>query len=78
MNLPAREPGHSGRWETIRYAPGSSARTLRLGLIWLVVSAAPVAAAAAAELIRHTLLCEDYAHGPPAFTRTWRGGCTAC
>jgi hypothetical protein len=68
MSVPApREPRHDGRWETIRYALDSNARTLRLCLIWLVVIAAPVAAAAVAELIRHTLLCEgSAAYGLPS------------
>jgi hypothetical protein len=58
MSEPApQEPRHDGRWETIRYALDSNARAPRLCLIWLVAIAAPVAAAAVAELIRHTLLC---------------------
>ena len=58
MSVPApREPSHDGgRWETIRYALESNARTFRLCLIWLVATAAPVAAAVIAELIRHMLL----------------------
>lgn len=65
MSVPARrEPRHDGgRWETIRYALDSNARTFRLCLICLVVVAAPAAAAALAELIRHMLLCR-----PPRVT----------
>ena len=59
MSLPtSRRPRHDGgRWDTIRYALESWPRTLRLCLILLVTIAAPVAAAALAELIRHMLLC---------------------
>jgi hypothetical protein len=76
---PRRPRQGGGRWETIRYALDSNARTLRLCLILLVTIAAPVAAAAAAELIRHMLLCnaraqvcrwpvlsDDFVRGPPA------------
>ena len=57
MSVPApQEPRHdSGRWETIRYALESNARTFRLCLIGLVAVAAPVAGALIAELIRHIL-----------------------
>jgi len=59
LSVPApRRPRQSGgRWETIRYALDSNARTFRLCLILLVTIVAPVAAAVVAELIRHTLLC---------------------
>ena len=59
MSVPApQEPRHDGgRWETIRYALDSNARTFRLCLICLVLIAAPATAALAAELIRHMLLC---------------------
>ena len=61
MSVPApRPPCHDGgRWDTIRYALDSNARTLRLCLILLVTIVAPAAAAAVAELIRHMLLCES-------------------
>jgi hypothetical protein len=60
MSVPApRRPRHGdGRWETIRYALGSNARTFRFCLIWLVMAVSTVAAAVAAELIRHMLLCD--------------------
>jgi hypothetical protein len=58
MSLPVPpEPRHGGRWETIRYALDSNARTFRFCLIWVVVIISPAVAAAIAELIRHTLLC---------------------
>ena len=59
MSVPApRRPSHAdGRWETIRYALDSNARTFRLCLIFLVTIASPVAAAVAAVLIHHLLLC---------------------
>jgi hypothetical protein len=46
LSVPAqREPHHAGaRWETIRYALDSNARTLRLCLILLVVSVPSVVA----------------------------------
>lgn len=46
---------HAGRWETIRYALDSNARTIRLCLIWFVVIGSPVLAAAAAGLLPHLL-----------------------
>ncbi len=59
MSVPTpKEPRHdAGRWETIRYALDSNARTLRLCLIWLVAIVSPVAATIVAELIKHILLC---------------------
>jgi hypothetical protein len=56
MSVPARrEPRHgSTRWEIIRYALGSNARTARLCLIWLVMTGVPITALA--ELIRHIRL----------------------
>ena len=59
MSVPAPRPlRNDGRWETIKYALDSWARTLRLCLIWLVMIAAPVAVAhPLAELIRSMLLC---------------------
>jgi hypothetical protein len=59
MSVPApRPPRNDGRWETIRYALDSWARTFRLCLICLVLIAAPAAAAhPLAELIRPILLC---------------------
>jgi hypothetical protein len=67
MSVPApRPPRNDGRWETIRYALDSWARTLRLCLIWLVLIAAPAAAAhPLAGLIRPMLLC-----GPSAASAT--------
>ena len=63
MSVPApRKPRQdSGRWETIRYALDSNARTFRLCLIWLVVIVAPVAAAVVADLVRHMPLREGRA-----------------
>ena len=58
MRVPVvRQSSHGGRWETIRYALDSNARTLRFCLIWVVVIVSPAVAAAIADLIRHTLLC---------------------
>jgi len=59
MSVPAqREPCHGGgRWETIRYALDSNARTLRLCLILLVAAVASSGVASlVAVLIRHMLL----------------------
>jgi hypothetical protein len=60
LSVPApRESRHGGgRWETVRYALDSNART-RLCLILLVTAISPVAAAVAAVLIHHVLLCEQ-------------------
>jgi hypothetical protein len=57
MSLPApHEPRHDdGRWETIRYAIDSNARTLRLCLIWAVAIASPVAVTVITLMIRHVL-----------------------
>lgn len=56
MSLPGpQEPRHGGRWETIRYALDSNARTLRFCLIWLVLIVAPAVTAAIAYLIHHVL-----------------------
>jgi hypothetical protein len=59
LSVPAtRRPRHDGgRWETVRYALDSNARTFRLCLILLVTAISPVAAAVVAVLIRHMLLC---------------------
>jgi hypothetical protein len=45
LRLPTpREPRHgSSRWEVIRYALGSNARTARLCVLWVVVTGGPVA-----------------------------------
>lgn len=58
MSVPTRqEPRHpSTRWEIVRYALTSNARTFRLCLIWLVMIGAPVAGTALAELVRHIRL----------------------
>jgi hypothetical protein len=56
---PCRARSGSGRWETIRYALDSNARTFRLCLILVVATAAPCVAAVVAVvavLIRHMLL----------------------
>jgi hypothetical protein len=46
MRVPiVRQPCHGGRWETIRYALDSNARTLRLCLIWAMLIMAPALAA---------------------------------
>jgi hypothetical protein len=47
---------HDGRWETIRYALDSNARTFRLCLIWAVVIVSSTTVAALALLVRHILL----------------------
>ena len=79
MSTPApQEPRHGGgRWETIRYALESNARTFRLCLILLVTIVAPVAAAVIAELIRHMLLC---ASGGPRLSVSdgGRAGAVTC
>jgi hypothetical protein len=56
MSVPApRQPRHeSTRWEIIRYAMGSNARTARLCLIWLVMTGGPITAIA--ELLSHIRL----------------------
>jgi len=58
MSVPApRRPSHAdGRWETIRYALDSNARTFRLCLILLVTVIPPIATAVVAVLIHHMLL----------------------
>lgn len=54
VGVPApQEPSNGGRWETIRYALDSNARTLRLCLIWLVVLVSSAGAIAVSELLRH-------------------------
>jgi hypothetical protein len=60
MSLPVpHEPRHDGgRWETIRYAIDSNARTLRLCLIWTVSIVSPAAATVITLLVPHMLLCE--------------------
>lgn len=65
MSVPAPgEPRHGdGRWETIRYALDSNARTLRLCLIWFVAIASPVAATVITMLMRHVLLRDPHARG---------------
>jgi hypothetical protein len=47
MRLPTpREPRHgSSRWEVIRYALGSNARTARFCVIWVVVTGGPAGTA---------------------------------
>jgi hypothetical protein len=44
LRLPTpREPRHgSSRWEVIRYALGSNARTARLCVLWVVLTGGPV------------------------------------
>lgn len=72
MSVPApRLPSHgNGRWGTIRYALDSNARTYRLCLILLVTAISPVAAAVAAMLIHHMLLCERFTLRPPLLLST--------
>ena len=68
MRVPmVRQSCHGGRWETIRYALDSNARTFRLCLIWAVVITSPAVAAAIADLIRHMLLCRHFG------SFTWSG-----
>jgi hypothetical protein len=60
MSVPAsRQSCHGGRWETIRYALDSNARTFRLCLILVVIAVAPCLAAVAAALKLHMLLCNS-------------------
>jgi hypothetical protein len=56
MRVPApQQPRReSTRWEVVRDALGSNAKTARLCLIWLVMTGAPVTALA--ELVRHVRL----------------------
>jgi hypothetical protein len=49
------QPRHSDRWETIRYALDSNARTIRLCIIWMVVIGSPTLAAAVTGLLPHLL-----------------------
>ena len=58
MSVPAPQgPRHDDeRWETIREAMESNAKTFRLCVIWLVVIAAPIAATVVTLLLRHMLL----------------------
>jgi hypothetical protein len=70
MSLPEpQDPHDGGRWETIRYALDSNARTIRFCAIWVVLIAAPVAATMITLLIRHVLL-----RGPLARTRAAGSG----
>lgn len=70
MSVPVpREPRHGDRWETIRYALDSNARTLRLCLIWFVSIASPVVATVVTMLMRHMLLCA------PLYQCTQRRAC---
>lgn len=57
MSVPAqRSPGHvCGRWETIRYALESNARTFRLCLILLVTAMASCLVVVAAALVHYFL-----------------------
>jgi len=61
MSVPVpRVPRHDSGWqETVRYALENNARTFRLCLILLVMAISPVAAAVAAVLIHHALLCDS-------------------
>ena len=54
MSVPGqRKLGHGQtRWEVVRYALGSNARTFRLCLIFLVMAIGPVVGALLVELIR--------------------------
>jgi len=49
----SKQPGRAGKWETIRYALDSNARTIRLCFILVIGSSA--LAAAAAVLLQHLL-----------------------
>jgi len=51
----SEQPGHAGRWETIRYAIDNNARTIRLCLIMIVVISAPSLALTASGLLPHLL-----------------------
>ena len=49
MRVPmVRQSCHGGRWETIRYALDSNARTFRFCLIWVVLITSSALAAAIA------------------------------
>jgi len=79
MSVPApRRPSYAnGRWETIRYALDSNARTFRLCLILLMMAISPVAAAVVAVLIHHVLLCAQparQAEAPSWRPRRWPVG----
>jgi hypothetical protein len=67
MSVPApRRPRHgNGRWETIRYALDSNARTFRLCLIVLMTAISPVAATVIAVLVHHVLLYDQLRPGRP-------------
>ena len=62
---PRRARSGGGRWETIRYALDSNARTFRLCLILIAASAGPCLVALAAVLIHHVLLRERGQPPPP-------------
>jgi hypothetical protein len=47
------QPHHAGRWETIRYALDSNARTVRLCVICIVVVGSLALIAAAVGLLPH-------------------------
>ena len=57
MSLPASQDQRdsSGRWETIRYACDSNARTIRLCVITLVLVIAPMTAAIITALMEHVI-----------------------
>jgi hypothetical protein len=62
LSVPTRGQYHdSERWETVRYALDSNARTFRLCMILFVVGLAPCVGAVLAILIHRGLLCGHWA-----------------
>jgi hypothetical protein len=56
MRVPtSTQPCHAGRWETIRYALDSNARTIRLCFILIVLVGSPILAAAVTGLLPYLL-----------------------
>jgi hypothetical protein len=66
-----RQSCHGGRWETIRYVVDSNARTIRFCLIWVVLIASSVVAAAVA-IHGGTDTVRDVMHAMPWFLLSFR------
>jgi hypothetical protein len=72
MRVPrSRQSCHGGRWETIRYALDSDARTIRFCLIWVVLVtsyavAAVIATHGSSDTVRALM------HALPWYLRSFR------